>query len=306
MKIIRLTLSLLVIFLLYQCGTTSDEKADKSSRVTTPVSVLGIENASISESVSFNAVSSYQRKNSIRSNISGYVMKSHVNQGDKVKVGQLLYTIRTKEGEALSHLTLTDSSLAFKGEQNITAPTSGIVLEANKHTNDYVSDGDQLCSLADLNSFVFSLNVPFEQNKLVSIGKKCSIILSDSTILVGTIAGKLASIDPVSQTQSYLVKAVGKNSLPENLSVVVQITTQTKPNAQVIDKSCILSDETMEKYWVMRLLNDSIAIRTPIQLGLKAGRKIEILSPIFKVNEQIISKGQYGLPDTAYVTITQP
>jgi len=305
MKIIHSIFGLSIIALVYSCGVSTPSKSIESTKVTTPVSVLTISSAPISESVSFNAVSSYQRKNSIRSNIGGYVIKSFVNQGDRVKVGQLLYTIRTKEGVALSQISLSDSSLSFKGELKILAPTSGVVLEVNKHANDYVSDGEQLCNLADLNSFVFSLNVPFEQNKLVTIGKKCSVLLSDSTTLEGSIAGKLATIDPVSQTQTYIVKASRKAILPENLAVVVQIVTNTKSNAQVIDKSCILSDETMEKYWIMRLLNDSIAIRIPVQLGLKSGRNVEIISPQFKLNEQIISKGQYGLPDTAFVTITQ-
>ena len=305
MKIIHSIFCLTITLLFASCGDSTPSKSTESTKVTTPVSVLTISSAPISESVSFNAISSYQRKNSIRSNIGGYVIKSYVNQGDRVKSGQLLYTIRTKEGEALSQISLTDASLSFKGEQKILAPSAGVILEANKHTNDYVSDGDQLCNLAELNSFVFSLNVPFEQNKLVAIGKKCSVILSDSTILVGTITGRLATIDPISQTQTYLVKTGVKSILPENLAVVVQITTNTKSNAQVLDKSCVLSDETMEKYWVMRLMNDSVAIKTPVQIGLKSGRTVEILSPQFKANEQIISKGQYGLPDTAFVTITQ-
>ena len=238
--------------------------------------------------------------------INGYIEKSFVNQGDIVQAGKPLYSIKTKEGEALSKYAAKDSSFKFTGKLTIVAPVTGIVVEATKQTNDYVSDGEQLCIISAQSSFVFLLNVPYEQSKYATPGRNCSILLPDSTVLNGTISGKLSIVDPVSQTQSYVVKPVTSTILPENLSVLVRISKSSKENTQVIDKLCVLSDETMENFWVMKLINDTTAVKVAIKTGMVSGDKIEIVSPAFTQSDRLINTGNYGLADTAFVNIIQP
>lgn len=302
----RTLLAITLLLNLIGCNNSSQTKKEKTPKVSTPVTVTAVENTAISEMISFNAVSQYQRKNIVKSTINGYIEKSFVNQGDIVLTGKPLYAIKTKEGDALSKFAAKDSSFTFTGKLAIVAPTSGVIIEATKQTNDYVSDGEQLCIIAAQSSFVFLLNVPFEQNKYATTGRNCSILLPDSTVLNGTISGKLSTVDPVSQTQSYLVKPLTSTLLPENLSVLVQISKSSKENTQVVDKSCVLSDETMENFWVMRLINDTTAVKVAIKTGITAGNKIEILSPTFTQRDRLINTGNYGLSDTAFVNIIQP
>jgi biotin carboxyl carrier protein len=295
MSNIRALLAFALLLNLAGCNSSSSTKKEETPKVSTPVTVTAIENTAISEMISFNAVSQYQRKNTVKSNINGFIEKSFVNQGDIVHTGKPLYSIKTKEGDALSKFAAKDSSFTFTGKHLIVAPTSGVVIEATKQTNDYVGDGDQLC-----------LNVPFEQNKYASPGRNCTILLPDSTLLNGTIAGKLSTVDPVSQTQSYIVKPSNAVMLPENLSVLVQLSKSSKENAQVIDKSCVLSNETMDNFWVMKLIDDTTAVKVVIKTGMTAGNKIEIISPVFTIHDRLINTGNYGLSDTAFVNIIKP
>lgn len=306
MRNIHTLLSIFILFSLAGCNNNSPAKTEETPEVSTPVTVTVIKNTSIGETISFNAVSMYQRKNIVKSTINGYIEKSQVNPGDIVQGGKPLYDIKTKEGDALSKFAAKDTKLTFTGKLTIVAPVTGIVVEATKQTNDYVSDGEQLCIIAAQNSFVFVLNVPFEQNKYAIPGKSCTILLPDSTILKGTISGKLSTVDPVSQTQSYIVKLQSAAVLPENLSALVRISKNSKENAQVIDRTCVLSDETMENFWVMKLINDTTAVKIVIKTGIAAGEKIEILSPTFTQHDRLINSGNYGLPDTAFVNIIQP
>ncbi len=301
----RKLLAIAILIHLTGCSS-SPKKTEETPKVSTPVTVTSVENTAISEMISFNAVSQYQRKNAVKSTINGYIERSFVNQGDIVHAGKPLYSIKTKEGEALSKYAAKDSSFKFTGKVTIVAPVNGIVVEATKQTNDYVSDGEQLCVIADQSSFVFLLNVPFEQNKYASPGRSCTILLPDAILLNGTISGKLSTVDPVSQTQSYIVKPITSAVLPENLSVLVQISKSSKENTQVINKTCVLSDETMENFWVMKLINDTTAVKVVIKTGIAVGNKIEILSPAFTPNDRLINTGNYGLADTAFVNIIQP
>ena len=294
------------LILLAGCNSSSSTKTEETPKVSTPVTITTVENTAISETISFNAVSQYQRKNIVKSTINGYIERSFVIQGETVQAGKPLYTIKTKEGEALSKYAVKDSSIKFTGKLTIVAPVTGIVAEATKQTNDYVSDGEQLCIIAAQNSFVFLLNVPYEQNKYATTGRNCSILLPDSTILNGTISGKLSTVDPVSQTQSYIVKPISNAVLPENLTVLVQISKSSKEKTLVVDKSCVLSDETMENFWVMKLINDTTAVKVAIKTGMVSGDKIEIVSPAFTHSDRLINTGNYGLSDTAFVNIIQP
>jgi biotin carboxyl carrier protein len=297
---------IIISLMLVCCNGATKSDTETSEHVTTPVTVMSVINRPISESINLKAISAYQKKNQVRANVNGYIDKTLVNIGDYVSQGKPLFNVSTKEAKALNKFSETDPNFSFKGEMTINAPSSGIVTEVNKQSNDYISDGDQLCVIAEQGSFVFVLNVPFELNKYTPVGKNCLILLPDSTQINAVIASKLATVDPAAQTQSYVIKPQTKSLLPESLSAVVQIIKSTKQNAQAVNKSCVLSDETMENFWVMKLINDSTAVKVPIKQATEADSVVEITSPLFTPTDRIVKTGNYGLPDTAYVKIVQP
>ena len=308
MKRIFLFANLILLLALVSCTNTSKPAAEeeKSTKVTTPVTVTSISMGSISKVINLTATSAYLKKNTVKSTATGYITKIACNIGEYVKVGSPLYSVKTKEADALSSFSKTNPEFAFNGELTIKAPTSGIISSVTKQANDYVADGDELCVIAEQSSLVFLLNVPFEQNKHAAIGTSCEIVLPDSTHIQGTISSKLSAIDAVSQTQSFVVKPHTNSLLPENLTASVQISESTKSNTQITEKNCVLTDETMENYWVMKLINDSTAVKIPVKTGIVTDKQIEILSPQFDKLDRLINTGNYGLPDTAMVKIIQP
>ena len=305
-KIKNISILVLTLFLAACAGEPVAEGDTATEDVVTPVTVTSVQTTFISESISLNATGVYQRKNSVRATIGGYIEKSFTNLGDYVKAGQLLYVIKTKEADALGNYSMGDSIFSFKGIIKITAPPSGIITEVLKLQNDYVADGDALATIAEQSSFVFVLKVPYEYNKYTAPGTACNILLADSSKLTGTIIGKMPLIDAATQTQDYILKPHTNSALPENLLASVQIIKKSKPNTQVLDKNCVLTDETMQQYWVMKLVNDSTAIKIPVTKGITADENVEILSPIFDPADRIINSGNYGLPDTAFINIIQP
>ena len=66
----------------------------------------------------------------------------------------------------------------------------------------------------------------------------------------------------------------------------------------------MLSNETLDEYWVMKLINDTTAIKVPVKIGTVNKEIIEIISPKFSAEDKIVTSGNYGLPDTAFVNIT--
>ncbi len=298
--------NLIVLLALISCTNNSKPAEEKSATVTTPVTVTSVSTGSISKVINLTATSSYLKKNTLKSTVTGYVTKVSCNIGEYVKAGSPLYSVKTKEAEVLNNFSKSNPEFAFSGELTIKAPTSGIISEVTKQANDYVTDGDQLCVIAEQNSLVFLLNVPFEQNKHAAIGTNCEILLPDSTRIQGTITSKLSALDAISQTQSFIVKPHTNTQLPENLTAFVQLSESTSANTQVTDKNCVLTDETMENFWVMKLINDSVAVKIPVKTGIVTDKQVEIISPVFDKNDRLLNAGNYGLPDTARINIIQP
>jgi hypothetical protein len=59
----------------------------------------------------------------------------------------------------------------------------------------------------------------------------------------------------------------------------------------------------MHNFWVMKLVSDSMAIKVPVTIGQKNDSLVEILQPAFSTTDRILTQGNYGLSDTALVTI---
>ena len=165
------------------CKNSSETTDESQTEVKTPVTLTTVEHSAISEYIQLSATSVYQKKNQVKSSTNGYIEKSSARVGDYVEAGTPLYYIRTKEAEVLRKFHENDTSYKITGLILIKAPESGILTEVLKFTNDYVSDGDPLATIAQQNSFVFILNVPFEQKKYAPVGTVCSILLPDSTKL---------------------------------------------------------------------------------------------------------------------------
>ena len=53
----------------------------------------------------------------------------------------------------------------------------------------------------------------------------------------------------------------------------------------------------------MKLVNDSVAVRVPVTLGVQNPDEIEIKTPTFGPQDRILSAGNYGLADTAKVQL---
>ena len=295
----------LIALMFLGCGNTTESSLAINEEIKTPVTISSIEQLDMSETVRLSATSSYLKKNQVKANTTGYIEKSLVSLGAYVKAGTPLFYIRTKEAEALGKFRQSDSTLNIKGLIVIKAPESGVLTEVNKFANDYTTDGDVLAVIAQQSSLVFLLNVPFELRQFAAIGTSCTVLLTDSTQLIGRISKQLPTIDPVSQTMPCEINLSSKQPLPENLIATVLLVVNQKKSAQVVDKPCVLSDETMEHFWVMKLLNDTTAIKVPVVKGITSDTKIEIISPVFSKTDRLLYSGHYGLPDTAFVVINK-
>lgn len=285
------------------CG--AKKETTETLRAKVPITITHPTVGSIAESMILTATSSYQRKNIVSASMQGYIVRVDVAVGDHVSKGQPLFVLQTKESHALNTTTLPDSLKTFSGKVTVSASASGIVTSIMRQSGDYVQDGEQLCTIADIASFAFVLSVPYDYTRYIRIGETCDLILPDSTRLPARIDKKLSAFDAASQTQNYLVILASAAMVPENIIAQVKLSTREKNRALLLPKQAVLADETMQNFWVMQMINDSMAVKVTIEKGIETGSAVEIASPIFSTQDRFVLTGNYGMEDTALVTIAR-
>ena len=302
---VRLFFFLTILSGCKQKDTTNADAATTETR--TPVTVTSVSYDPIEEFIELNATSAFLQKSYVKSNLTGYVKKVNIKLGDFVNNGQTLFVLKTKEAEAIGNsVNHLNPDFKFSGVNTIPANTHGFIAELNHQEGDYVQDGEQLAVISDSKSFVFVMNVPYEDRPYVSIGKQAEVSLPDGERLQGIVQSIMPMIDSLSQTQSVALRVNLQHTIPQNLVAKVKIVKVAKAAASSLPKKAVLSNETLSEFWVMKMINDTTAIKVPVKTGIETGEKVEIVSPNFSPQDKILLSGNYGLPDTALVIVPRP
>jgi multidrug efflux pump subunit AcrA (membrane-fusion protein) len=280
-----------------------EEPAEKEVFARIPATVTTIQRKTLTEYFELTAVSSFQGKSDIQSPTASYIEEIDITPGDYVHKDQLILLLKTKEAAALKNDSL--NPLGFSGNIRIKSATEGIVTNIHHAKGDFVMEGEPLVTIAVPASFVFLTEVPFEFANKLLMNHSCEIFLSDGQKILGTIKSRLSSISGSSQTLKFIIKPRTDQNLPENLVAKIRVVSRMVPDAVVLPKSCILSDEVMKEFWVMKLVNDSTAIKTPVKTGITEGDLVEITDPLFSTADRIMLTGNYGLGDTVKVVVTK-
>jgi hypothetical protein len=296
--ILFLTLGILII-VLSSCSKKQEEETE------TPVKGVEVSAASpikerMTEYLDLNANTFFLNQEIIRATFSGFITKTYKNLGDYVKRGEQLFSIRTKESSAMDSGSEANQ---FNGLVNIYAHSDGVLTELSYHSGDYITETDRLALIVDPSSLRIMLNVPFGNADKVLMSARYAIKLPDKKEIMAEVVKKIPSIDPVNQTQSFILKPTSEVKLPANLNLIVQIPLQSIAGAVVLPKAAIVTNETQSEFWVMKILNDSTAVKLDITKGIENDSLIQVKEPVLSESDRFIKEGAYGLPDTVNISI---
>lgn len=297
--------TLISFILLASCNSQQEEVVEQTLLPKTPVEITAIQYGSVDDELLLFGTTVYLKRNMVTAPIPAFITNVRVKLGDKVSQGDVLYELESKERRALgNNMAKVDSTLVNFGIIKVKASASGIISTLDKQQpGDYIMEGAQLCTIAESSDLAFQVNVPYEFTPFVKQGTNCVIVLPDNTSHDATLTKALTAMNVLAQTQTILAKSNEVLFLPENMIVKIIVNKGTKEKKQILPKTSVLTDEMMKEYWVMKLINDSTAVKIPVNIGNKNTEKIEIISPLFNINDRILSNGNYGLSDTAFVRI---
>ena len=300
MRNIYLSLSIGILsFILYSCAKKEAKEAEQTPVVTVRTSPVKF--GAIDNKLSFNGKTIYLKKNLVISPLSGYILKMFIKFGDTVKKGQLLFEIQTKESKALE--SSNDGNI---GIIRILSPSNGVISTLNiTASGAYAVEGASLCTIAESNDVMVQLNLPFEFNSLVKKGTSVTLILDENTKFEGTVYQILPTVDEANQTQQILIKPHTNKHLPENLNLAVEILKSRHSKSCLIPRNAVMTNETQTKFWVMKVVDNKLAVKVPVSKGIENDDTIEVMSSGLTNSDHVITEGAYGLNDSTAVKVVK-
>lgn len=266
------------------------------------MSVSIVQQNDIKEYLTFNGVTQYQKKENIRSNVTGYISWMKYKIGDNIRNGQTFASVRTKEQDALKEAVKIDGSLSkFVSPITIRSNATGVFTVLNITANDYVAEGDVLATVVQPKSLVIQVNVPYENEDAIKIGSSCEIILQNGEVLTAKVTGTLPTIDSVAQSQVFLI-ALPDANLPENLNVQIRTIYKEDTTAMTIPKTALQTNELLSDFWVLKIVNDSMALKQKVMPLLRNDSLVQVKSERLKVNDLVITEGGYQMQDSTIVS----
>jgi biotin carboxyl carrier protein len=295
--------SFILTLICISCGSENKSSGEISSG--TPVEITHPFLMNIADSLNLNGNTVFLTKEIVRSTFPGFIVEEYKNIGDKVEYGDTLLQIKTQEYSAADTMKLKLGNQFFQGTIYVRSHSSGILTELDYHKGDFITTGEQIAVVSDPSSLRIKLNVPYEDVLKVKLGNKCVINLPDGVNITGIIDKNVPSVDAATQTQTYFVRLSHYHTLPENLNLLVKIPFGEYHNSIVLPKSCVMTNVTEDSFWVMKLINDTTAVRVDVKKGIESDSVAQILSPKLSTFDKIVLTGAYGLPDTAAVKVSK-
>ncbi|MDP4114592.1 MAG: efflux RND transporter periplasmic adaptor subunit [Bacteroidota bacterium] len=270
------------------------------------------------------SVSAY-KKFQLSSFVSGIVTKFNFYNGDIIKKGETICTIRTKESQGeisgaeklynkaendsqkKEALELLKNSQKNSNEINIVAPFTGVLLNKVKNAGELISENEVIGLLIDPSSLIFLADVPASDISRIKIGEKVAIQFpSLQNKRVDAVVKKIEpQVNAVTQTIPVYIDFSNKFSELRNaLFGEAFFKVGTHKNTTIVPSKALLYDDEKDTYSIFKISDNKIAKKIAIKLIVRTDSSAEISTEDIKAGNKIIIEGHYGLPDSIKVRIT--
>jgi multidrug efflux pump subunit AcrA (membrane-fusion protein) len=94
----------------------------------TPVSVTGVNDSTMVNYTTLNAISTFQKRSVIKANANGYLQTVKAQIGQYINKGAVIFAIKTKEAQAIGNtINILDTTFKFSGVNRIKAADHGYI-----------------------------------------------------------------------------------------------------------------------------------------------------------------------------------
>jgi hypothetical protein len=282
-------------------------KTSENTKLKLPLPLVSIDNPIRKDKIiytEFRAISQYLQTVNFRARTAGIITAVFTRPGDKIKKRQALFVIKPLELSVLentgsfTHALMNSLDTVFS---NQSAFTNQVMVQEG----DYVQPGSLLASAFKKNSLAAVTYVPFNQTSLIKKNSPCTVEIPGRRNVNAHFGKQLFTADNITQTQPYIVPLPSNLNLSGNMNLLVRFKEKEIHDGIFVPRKAVLTNEEENTFWLMKMTNDTTAIKIPVNIGWQGENLIQILSGNIQTTDKVITEGAYGLPDTAYVKIAK-
>ena len=194
-----------------------------------------------------------------------------------------------------------DRSRQQLADTEVRSPITGIVGERSVNRGATISANTRLFHVLDLDPLLAVIHIPAAGRQSLRAGQGVQIQAAGGV----QASGVIDRISPVVEAESGTVKVTVQldgagtdaGALVPGSFVTVLVPTETRPNAVVVPKRAILLERDQS---IVYRVQDGVAVRTPVTVGLSAQDLAEITSGL-SAGDTVVTVGHESLRDGAPV-----
>jgi len=318
---------------------------DKQEKPPIPVEIAKVVRGDIQQTYRTITTLQAEREVAVVARSSGILKQLNVEEGDKVKAGQILAQLDTEQlrlevarlkattqklrkelerQESLFRRNLTSRDALDRARyeyeaQNaqlelsrlklnyatIRAPFDGVVIERHIKPGNFVRDNDKLFQIADLSKMQAPIFLPEKEMPHVKVGQR--VWLGFDATGGAPRLGHIERIQPAVDTATGTFKAVAALDNPD-LSLKTGMFGKVELVFDEHKNSLLLERQaiiTQDNKEHVFVIRDGVAYQTPISIGFKRDGYVEVVSGLQEADEVVVT-GQQLLKHEAKVEILNP
>ncbi len=205
--------------------------------------------------------------------------------------------LKAAQGQLAAAKGRYENAKAQLSYSEIRSPITGVVTDRPLYRGQMAASGTPLMTVMNLAQVVARAHIPASEAAGLRVGDAAQIAApGEAQAVKGKVTVVSPALDPDSTTVQVWVRAPNPgNRLKPGSTVSVTVTTKQVPNALVIPRSALQSEQGTGAY-VMAIDSAGIAHQTQVQTGIEQDGKVQIISGL-KEGELIVGQGAYALPD---------
>jgi len=284
-------------------GCSNNQQSNSEDPVTVAqVQVTHVRHKTLADTLTVNGRVLEGQQFQVRAPVAGYVTKLYVHPGERVQAGQKMFSITTREQAALAK-NPAGTSLPETSAIVVKAPVDGQISAISTGAGVYNAEGSSMATVNSRSNLYMEIYVPAQWGREVQPGDSAFVQWADGRVRWAKVGSRLAEADSASQSVKFMVTDISPRHLLPSERLTVQIPVNKVVDEQVLPRNAILTDESMSSWWVMKMVNDSTAVRIPVTPGITSGNWMAVPKPKFQMSDRILVQGNYGLADTARVKV---
>jgi HlyD family secretion protein len=226
------------------------------------------------------------------------IRAKHAAQAANLEGDDVQLAIRTKTNEMeRARLSMANAQRRVD-ELTVRAPVDGFIGTLNVQNRMVVIANAPLMTLVDLSKLEVEVEVPETYAGDLGLGMSAEITLPS-----GRATGKLSALSPEVVKNQVLARVRFDGEQPRGLRqsqrVTARLLIEEKPGVLMLPRGPFVENEGGRHAYVMQ---DGVAVRTPIQLGATSISAVEILSGL-KPGDQVVISGTDAFKDAARVSL---